>query len=55
MNNAVDDIIAFAYQLYTHDIISLKEYNMVVQAAIEDRYNGIIELFGVFTDYPSFF
>lgn len=50
MNNAVDDIIAFAYQLYTHDIITIEEYNKVVQAAIEDRKTGIIELFGVFTD-----
>lgn len=42
----VDDIITFAYQLYRCDIITLEEYNKVIETVVNDRLNDIKELIG---------
>lgn len=39
-----DEIITFAYQLFKCDIITLEEYNKVVQTVISDRLDDIKRL-----------
>ena len=39
-----NDIITFAYQLYRCNIITLEEYNKVVETVVNDRLNDIKEL-----------
>lgn len=41
-----DDIITFAYQLFKCDIITLKEYNKVVNTVVNDRLDDIKRLIG---------
>lgn len=41
-----DEIIEFAYKLFLCDIITLQEYNKVVETVVNDRLDDIKELIG---------
>lgn len=41
-----DDIITFAYQLFQCGILTLEEYNKVVEAVVNDRLSDIKRLIG---------
>ena len=40
----VDEIVEFAYKLFECDIITLEEYNKVVEAVVNDRLSDIKQL-----------